>query len=99
MPAPAGLDSDSLVPALRGAEEKDRWKRRSPLYWETRDGRTMQAVRFGKWKALRSPVGTGTVELYDMSNDAAERRDYAQRRPDLTRHATTLLDRHQSPAP
>lgn len=99
VPAPAGLDSDSLLPTLRGAEENDRWKRRSPLYWDTRDGKTAQAVRFGKWKALRSPIGTGPVELYDMSNDAAERRDYSQRRPDLTRHATTLLDRHQSPAP
>lgn len=96
VPAPAGLDSDSLLPALRGAEEKDRWRRRSPLYWETQEGKTAQAVRFGKWKAIRSPIGTGPIELYDMSNDAAERRDFAQRRPDLTRHAGVLLDRHQS---
>ena len=52
---PAGLDSDSLVPALKGQVERDQWKRRSPLYWECDEGRTAQAVRFGKWKAIRAP--------------------------------------------
>jgi hypothetical protein len=91
------LDSDSLLPTLKGAEEKDRWKRKSPLYWESREGTTAQAVRFGKWKAIRSPMLTGEIELYDMSNDAAEKRDYSKRRPDLTRHATNLLEKHHQP--
>jgi hypothetical protein len=42
---------------------------------------------------------TGEAELYDMSNDHAEKRDYAKRRPDLTRHATTLLNKHHHPDP
>ncbi|MFM8275224.1 MAG: arylsulfatase [Gemmata sp.] len=96
---PAGLDSDSLAPALKGREETDRWKRKSPLYWESYDGPTHQAVRFGKWKAIRSPMITGEVALYDMSNDAAEKSDYSKRRPDLTRHANNLLDKHHTPEP
>ncbi|MBA4065624.1 MAG: N-acetylgalactosamine-6-sulfatase [Isosphaera sp.] len=97
--APPGLDSDSLVPALKGGEEKDQWRRKSPLYWETYEGPTAQAVRFGKWKAIRSPMLTGEVELYDMSNDTGEKSDYSKRRPDLTRHAKNLLDKHHQPDP
>jgi arylsulfatase A-like enzyme len=98
--APPKLDSDSLVAALRGNVEKDQWKRKSPLYWETTESANVQAVRFGKWKALRSPVGEGgALLLFDMSNDTAEKRDYGVRRPDLARHSHNLLNKHQRPQP
>ena len=42
---------------------------------------------------------TGELELYDMSNDHAEKRTYAVRRPDLARHATRLLDESHQPDP
>ncbi|HEX8913743.1 MAG TPA: sulfatase-like hydrolase/transferase [Humisphaera sp.] len=96
---PAGLDSDSFVEALHGMPSKDQWKRKSPLYWESYEGQTGQAVRFGKWKAIRSPMVTGPVELYDMSNDVVEKRDYSVRRPDLKNHATNLLNKHRHPDP
>lgn len=96
---PAGLDSDSLVPALRGQAGDDKWKRKSPLYWECYEGATSQAVRFGKWKAIRSPMFTGEVQLYDMSNDHAEKHTYAKRRLDLTNHATNLLNKLHEPDP
>jgi arylsulfatase A-like enzyme len=38
IPRPPDIDSDSLVPALRGQIEKDQWKRKSPLYWECHEG-------------------------------------------------------------
>jgi arylsulfatase A-like enzyme len=94
---PDGLDSDSFVAALHGQIEKDQWKRKSRLYWEIYEGASAQAVRFGKWKAIRSPMFTGEIELYDMSNDFAEKRTYAVRRPDLTRHASKLLDESHRP--
>ena len=94
---PAGLDSDSLVPALRGNSGKDQWRRRSPLYWECYLGRTWQVVRFGKWKAIRSPMFTGEILLYDMSNDPAEKTNYAIRRPDLARHAANLFNKSHEP--
>ncbi|MEN9634337.1 MAG: hypothetical protein RL077_2741 [Verrucomicrobiota bacterium] len=94
---PDGLDSDSLVPALHGQVEKDQWKRKSRLYWETYEGASAQAVRFGKWKAIRSPMFTGELELYDLSNDFEEKRSYTARRPDLARHATNLLNESHRP--
>jgi arylsulfatase A-like enzyme len=100
-PVPAGLDSDSFLAVLKNpaVNEKDKWKRKSPLYWESYEGATAQAVRFGKWKAIRSPMLTGDIQLYDMSNDTIEKSDYSKRRPDLTRHATNLLDKHHVPDP
>jgi arylsulfatase A-like enzyme len=98
---PDGLDSDSLVPALRGQDrdDKDRWKRKSYLYWETYERGSAQAVRFGKWKAIRAPMFTGEIQLYDMSNDHAEKNNYALRRPDLAKHATNLLNKLHQPDP
>jgi arylsulfatase A-like enzyme len=93
---PEGIDGDSLAETLRGRPRKDRWRRQHELYWENASA---QATRFGKWKAIRSPVGTGEIELYDMSNDAAEKRDYSKRRPDLTRHAAAVLDKRREPDP
>lgn len=91
---PADIDGDSLAETLRGRPRKDRWRRRHELYWESADA---QATRFGKWKAIRSPIGTGSIQLYDMSNDPGEKRDYAARRLDLARHAAVLLDKRREP--
>lgn len=99
LPAPEGLDSDSFVEALHGRPNPDQWKRKSPLYWEVYEGAGAQAVRFGKWKAVRSPMLSGPVELYDLSWDHEEKRDYAPRRADLVRHATNLLNKHHHPDP
>ncbi len=98
-PRPADIDSDSLVPTLRGNPPAQQWDRKSVLYWECYEGRTAQAVRFGKWKAVRSPMFTGPIQLYDLSNDFEEKRDYAPRRADLLKHAGNLLNKHHHPDP
>jgi len=94
---PLDVDSDSLVPTFKGTPPAKQWDRKSILYWECYEGRTAQAVRFGKWKAIRSPMITGQVELYDLSNDFEEKRDYSPRRADLLKHATNLLNKHHHP--
>ena len=96
---PADIDSDSMAAALRGEIEKDQWKRKSPLYWEFYERGSAQAVRFGKWKAIRSPMFTGPIKLYDLSHDFEEKRSYTDRRPDLVRHATNLFEKHHRPDP
>ncbi len=96
---PVEIDSDSFAPTLRGQPREQRWNRKSRMYWEFYERGSAQAVRFGKWKAIRSPMFTGEVELYDMSNDAGEKHNYARRRPDLTRHATNLLNQIHQPDP
>jgi len=94
---PADLDSESLAPELKGTVVTDRWKRKARMYWEFYERETGQAVRFGKWKAIRSPMFTGEIMLYDMSNDASEKSNYAIRRPDLRNHAENLLNKAHVP--
>jgi len=98
---PEDLDSDSFVPALRGAdpEAEKPWNRKSRLYWEFYEGESAQAVRFGKWKAIRSPMFTGKLQLYDLSWDHEEKRNYAGRREALDQHAKNLLDNAHDPDP
>lgn len=90
---PANIDSDSFVAPLRGEPREKRWTRKSLMYWEFYERGSAQAVRFGKWKAIRKPMFTGKIELYDMSNDPGEKHDYSRRRPDLARQAAGLMDR------
>ena len=92
---PTGIDSESFVGVLHGKKKV----RKNPLYWEFYEKGSAQAVRFGKWKAIRKPMFTGEVELYDMSNDPGEKTDYAQRRPDLARHAVSLMGKMHEPDP
>lgn len=99
LPRPADIDSDSLVSTLKGIPPAKDWDRKSPLYWECYEGQTAQAVRFGKWKAIRTPMFTGPVELFDQSNDVQEKRDYTPRRVDLMKHATNLLNKYHQPDP
>ena len=96
---PDDLDSDSFAGTLRGTPREKRWSRKAKMYWEFYERGSAQAVRFGKWKAIRKPMFTGEIELYDMSNDASEKSNYAMRRPDLARHAANLLDKMHEPDP
>lgn len=95
--APADSDSDSFAAELRGHVEEKQWKRQHNIYWEFYERGSAQAVRFGKWKAIRAPMFTGKVELYDMSWDHDETHDYAARRLDLVKHARALLDKNHTP--
>ncbi len=90
---PANIDSDSFVAPLRGQPREKHWDRKSLMYWEFYERGSAQAIRFGKWKAIRKPMFTGKIELYDMSNDPGEKHDYSRRRPDLVRQAAGLMDR------
>lgn len=96
---PEDLDSDSFLPTLMGNPPEKEWYRKSPLYWEFYEGGTAQAVRFGKWKAIRKPLFTGKIELYDLSWDHDENSDYAERRPKLVEHAENLLEKYHVPDP
>jgi len=73
--------------------------RKSPLYWEFYERGSAQAVRFGKWKAIRQPMFTGEVQLYDLSNDPAEVRDQAKEKPQLVKQAASLMEKMHEPDP
>jgi arylsulfatase len=91
--APPGIDGISIAPRLLGQPQKqpDRF-----LYWEKlpRDkGGTpawSQAVRWGKWKALRLKPRL-PLELYDLGTDIGEEHNVADRHPDVIKEIEDYL--------
>ena len=87
---PANVDSLSFVPTLRGEDGKQ--QQHEYLYWEFYEQKSRQAVRFGDWKAIRQPMFSGSIELYDLSNDLAEKNDVATDHDDLVKQAAKMMD-------
>jgi arylsulfatase A-like enzyme len=96
-PVPAGLDSVSLLPTLAG--ESGRQKEHEYLYWEFYEQGGRQAVRFGPWKAIREPMATGRVQLFDLAKDVAEEKDLAKARADVVAQAVRYMDEAHVPDP
>jgi arylsulfatase A-like enzyme len=92
-PAHDGL---SLLPTFLQAGEQ---LRHAYLYWEFYEQATAQAVRFDQWKALRSPVLTGKMELYDLGRDPAESHDVAADHPELIERAAAMMRQAHEPSP
>lgn len=67
---PEGVDGTSILPALleTGLSGEDRF-----LYWGGTAGRA-EAVRWGRWKAVRESPDQ-PLELFDLSSDTGEERD------------------------
>jgi arylsulfatase A-like enzyme len=75
--APEGTDGASIARILKG--EAATIGERSH-YWEFPRERLHQAIRHGKWKAVRFGMDQ-PVELYDLSKDPAESHDIAAAHP------------------
>ncbi len=89
------LDSLSFAPTLRG----DQQAAHASLYWELYERGGSQAVRQGRWKAVRAPIGTGAIELFDLTEDLGEARDLAAQHPDVVRRLAALMDTEHVPHP
>lgn len=85
---PAGLDSISFLPTLLGTPEQ---KNHDYLYWEFYEQGSKQALRRGKWKAVRVPMFTGKIELYDLDNDLGESADVADANPEIVKTMEALF--------
>jgi arylsulfatase A-like enzyme len=73
---PAGLDSISFVPTLRGAAARQRTH--EALYWEFHEGGFTQAALLeGRWKGLRRGSPDAPVQVFDLHLDPREQRDVA----------------------
>ena len=94
---PPHVDSISFAPTLKG--DADHQDDHEYLYWEFYEQGSRQAVRFGDWKAIREPMKTGTIELFDLSEDVGEEKDVAGDHPDLVRKAGTMMDEAHVPHP
>jgi arylsulfatase A-like enzyme len=85
VPDSARLEGMNLFPLLA--------RRQAPvsrtLFWRSIfEGRTQRAVRDGKWKYVRD---ANHDFVFDLTNDAGERRDLARTRPDIARRLREKL--------
>ncbi|HUT46069.1 MAG TPA: arylsulfatase [Sedimentisphaerales bacterium] len=74
---PQDIDGISMLPTLFGRHQEQR--KHEYLYWELSG---QQAIRMGKWKALRLKPGR-KIELYDLDSDIAESKDLADEHPEI----------------
>lgn len=93
--APDDIDSISFLPALKG--KMDQQEQHEYLYWEFYEQGSRQAVRFGNWKAIRTPMRTGTIELFDLGEDIGEANDVAADHPNLVEQAARMMDDAHTP--
>lgn len=94
---PRGLDGVSILPLLLGGE-----RRQAPeyLYWEAHGAKHFaQAVRVGRWKAIRPAGRSGPLELYDLEADPSESRDLAAKERAVARRLAGLLDSVRTESP
>lgn len=89
--APTDIDGISCVPTLL---HKGKQRSHPYLYWEFHELGGRQAVRVGKWKAIRLNVRKNPdapIELYDLSNDPGEEKDIAEKHPELVHKMEVIM--------
>lgn len=94
---PSYTDGVSFLPTLRGEAQV---QSHEFLYWEFPAYKGQQAVRMGKWKAIRRNMMEGnlTVELYDLTADIQEQEDVAQDYPNVVARMEEILAQEHEPA-
>jgi arylsulfatase A-like enzyme len=79
-------DGRSVVNLLKGGEAP----KREAFYWELHEGTSLQAVRFGNWKAVRNGPSK-PIELYDLATDLSESKDLAKEKVEVVAKAELLM--------
>ncbi|MGL5318091.1 MAG: arylsulfatase [Bacteroidales bacterium] len=75
-------DGISFLPTLKGKKQKEH----KFLYWEFRPKGGLQAVRMGKWKAIREKMSSNPnaeIKLFDLSVDPTETTNVASANPKI----------------
>ncbi|MBI5774290.1 MAG: arylsulfatase [Verrucomicrobia bacterium] len=86
IPASVRTDGLSLVSFLKGGPAP----KREYFYWELHESASLQALRWGDWKAVRNGPSK-PIEIYDLKTDAAESKNLAAEKPDLVAKAEALM--------
>jgi arylsulfatase A-like enzyme len=72
--------------------------RLAELYWEFRERSFGQAVRMGRWKAIRPKPGA-PLKLYDLASDLSEQHDIAPAHPEILARFEAILATARTDSP
>lgn len=67
------------------------------LYWEFYEQGSRQSVRFGDWTAIREPMKSGRVKLYNLASDLSQQKDVSVEHPELTEKAIGFMEEAHQP--
>ena len=86
--------------SVTGWPQRRSWpKCRSPRTSTAYEQSSRQAVRFGNWKAIRDPMLTGDIKIFDLASDLGEKNNLASSRPDLVEQAAAYMREAHVPHP
>lgn len=83
IPAPKECDGISFLPTLLGQKQENKHQF---IYWEFNGSGSKQALRMGKWKAVRNGLSkneNAPIELYDITKDPHEDTNLASSFPEV----------------
>lgn len=86
-------DGISVLPLLLN---KGKQKQHDFLYWEFHEDGGRQAVRMGKWKAIKEKVmknPNSQIALYDLTKDPKESTDISAKYPKIVKQMQEIMDR------
>ncbi|MAG59076.1 MAG: hypothetical protein CMJ83_22545 [Planctomycetes bacterium] len=88
---PVGVDGLSFLPTLRGAGKQ---RQHDHLVWEFYGYGGQQAVRSGRWKAVRTGLRKkpSSVALYDLDADISESNDVAKDHPEVVARLQKVME-------
>ena len=94
---PLYTDGLSILPLLtsKGSQKKHPY-----LYWEFHENGGSQAVRMGKWKAIRLNIknpGAATVLLFNLDDDPKESKDVGTQHAKVLRMMTRIMEKEHTP--
>lgn len=84
---PEKIDGVSMMPTLLGRAQTNQ---HDFLYWEFHERGFQQALRMGRWKAVR-PQADKPLELYDLKTDLSEKTNVASEHPDVVAKIESYL--------
>lgn len=93
--APQETDGISLLPALLGQPQREH----DFLFWDFPEYGGQQAVRMGRWKAVRKNIKDGNLELelYDLDADPLEEKDMALRYSKVVQKIEKIMKQEHTP--
>ena len=93
IPIQSNIDGISLVPTFLNNGKQ---KQHEYFYWEFHENDGRQAVRWGKWKAIKLGVTKNPnppIELYDLEKDPGEANDVATQYPTVVKKMAALFSK------